>query len=117
MGVVVGIVQVGVAVLVAADVVEVGGEIGGVDAHADFLCGLVGCCEKIDAVMFGLGDRGLDGQPGVEDAEAAVRKAAAFGVEMGEGRHDRSEERRVGKECVSTCRSRWSRNTKKKKKR
>src|SRR3546814_13107532 len=27
-----------------------------------------------------------------------------------EGRHEmgRSEERRVGKECVSTCRSRWS---------
>src|SRR3546814_18648224 len=24
------------------------------------------------------------------------------------GRHGRSEERRVGKECVSTCRSRWS---------
>src|SRR3546814_6120680 len=23
-------------------------------------------------------------------------------------RHPRSEERRVGKECVSTCRSRWS---------
>ena len=23
-------------------------------------------------------------------------------------REDRSEERRVGKECVSTCRSRWS---------
>src|SRR3546814_14427131 len=29
------------------------------------------------------------------------RLAAAFGV-------SRSEERRVGKECVSTCRSRWS---------
>src|SRR3546814_18041016 len=28
----------------------------------------------------------------------------------------RSEERRVGKECVSTCRSWWSRNHKKKKK-
>src|SRR3546814_13244249 len=28
----------------------------------------------------------------------------------------RSEERRVGKECVSTCRSRWSRYHKKKKK-
>src|SRR3546814_17302903 len=27
----------------------------------------------------------------------------------------RSEERRVGKECVSTCRSRWSQNHKKKK--
>src|SRR3546814_2559081 len=26
----------------------------------------------------------------------------------GEMRHMRSEERRVGKECVSTCRSRWS---------
>src|SRR3546814_19148211 len=25
-----------------------------------------------------------------------------------EGRGGRSEERRVGKECVSTCRSRWS---------
>src|SRR3546814_10654224 len=29
-------------------------------------------------------------------------------VEVGEGRLARSEERRVGKECVSTCRSRWS---------
>src|SRR3546814_13781757 len=29
---------------------------------------------------------------------------------------DRSEERRVGKECVSTCRSRWSPYHKKKKK-
>src|SRR3546814_12550766 len=29
---------------------------------------------------------------------------------------DRSEERRVGKECVSTCRSRWSPVHKKKKK-
>src|SRR3546814_7386060 len=25
-----------------------------------------------------------------------------------QGRYDRSEERRVGKECDSTCRSRWS---------
>src|SRR3546814_7111937 len=25
-----------------------------------------------------------------------------------QGPHQRSEERRVGKECVSTCRSRWS---------
>src|SRR3546814_15769175 len=29
--------------------------------------------------------------------------------------HTRSEERRVGKECVSTCRSRWSPYHKKKK--
>src|SRR3546814_11490317 len=30
--------------------------------------------------------------------------------------HGRSEERRVGKECVSTCRSRWSQDHTKKKK-
>src|SRR3546814_7517603 len=30
-------------------------------------------------------------------------------IEIGDaGRRERSEERRVGKECVSTCRSRWS---------
>src|SRR3546814_13934858 len=35
----------------------------------------------------------------------ACRNAIAdAGLEIG----DRSEERRVGKECVSTCRSRWS---------
>src|SRR3546814_13167097 len=38
---------------------------------------------------------------GVE-AEAEVRGAT------GTGERARSEERRVGKECVSTCRSRWS---------
>src|SRR3546814_4376391 len=32
----------------------------------------------------------------------------AFGFEQGQRRQGRSEERRVGKECVSTCRSRWS---------
>src|SRR3546814_19125252 len=34
---------------------------------------------------------------------------------LGAAQMDRSEERRVGKECVSTCRSRWSTNNKKKK--
>src|SRR3546814_8103866 len=29
-------------------------------------------------------------------------------LEAGRGAGERSEERRVGKECVSTCRSRWS---------
>src|SRR3546814_11937658 len=31
-----------------------------------------------------------------------------FSVRKGDNAWDRSEERRVGKECVSTCRSRWS---------
>src|SRR3546814_19422900 len=36
----------------------------------------------------------------------ARRRHRVFGIAGGHG--DRSEERRVGKECVSTCRSRWS---------
>src|SRR3546814_5598506 len=38
------------------------------------------------------------------------------GVESGQETRGRSEERRVGKECVSTCRSRWSQHNEKKKK-
>src|SRR3546814_7951899 len=37
--------------------------------------------------------------------ETCKEVLAALGLE-----NDRSEERRVGKECVSTCRSRWSPN-------
>src|SRR3546814_12082763 len=33
---------------------------------------------------------------------------AGLGAQMGVFYYGRSEERRVGKECVSTCRSRWS---------
>src|SRR3546814_14617759 len=40
----------------------------------------------------------------------------AMGHVAGNFDRDRSEERRVGKECVSTCRSRWSPYHKKKKK-
>src|SRR3546814_17102846 len=37
-------------------------------------------------------------------------------VDVGSTGRRRSDERRVGKECVSTCRSRWSPQHKKKKK-
>src|SRR3546814_17982300 len=37
----------------------------------------------------------------------ATEQFGAYGFEAGLAR-GRSEERRVGKECVSTCRSRWS---------
>src|SRR3546814_15363914 len=50
-----------------------------------------------------------------EPRETAGEAAAIFGEKVGRklvdrDHHDqfRSEERRVGKECVSTCRSRWS---------
>src|SRR3546814_16395375 len=41
---------------------------------------------------------------------------ARIEVELAGPRLERSEERRVGKECVSTCRYRWSPKCKKKKK-
>src|SRR3546814_19680828 len=39
---------------------------------------------------------------------ATLFNAAPFGIAIGGTSGKRSEERRVGKECVSTCRSRWS---------
>src|SRR3546814_18096632 len=60
-----------------------------------------------------------------EDCRASVPgHAVRVGADAGSGRGlqrystnagNRSEERRVGKECVSTCRSRWSPYHKKKK--
>src|SRR3546814_15326472 len=53
-------------------------------------------------LMRNLPDQRLIGRMSVADddmAEAMVEKG---------GDHIRSEERRVGKECVSTCRYRWS---------
>src|SRR3546814_7151781 len=40
--------------------------------------------------------------------ELAGKIRAADGFLFVTGEYNRSEERRVGKECVSTCRSRWS---------
>src|SRR3546814_21012129 len=46
-----------------------------------------------------------------------IARIGGMRVRRGQGALlDRSEERRVGKECVSTCRSRWSPYHKKKKK-
>src|SRR3546814_6247105 len=39
---------------------------------------------------------------------AGIGNAEQFGFGLDEGAQTRSEERRVGKECVSTCRPRWS---------
>src|SRR3546814_17523967 len=63
-----------------------------------------------------LGRRALDiGSGDAEGAEGADRPGQAAHVEAVvsihnylEGHARRSEERRVGKECVSQCRSRWS---------
>src|SRR3546814_21059810 len=46
---------------------------------------------------------------------AAERRRHVAGIEAVHPHHARSEARRVGKECVSTCRSRWSQYHEKKK--
>src|SRR3546814_14752708 len=52
-------------------------------------------------------DRRADGEePGIPTVE--VVELEGFDADPA-FQADRSEERRVGKECVSTCRSRWSR--------
>src|SRR3546814_19411160 len=63
---------------------------------------------------------GLDGGEAMIPAmEAIIKYGGQYGVrEIVYGmahRGRRSEERRVGKECVSTCRSRWSTYQEKKK--
>src|SRR3546814_21042913 len=45
--------------------------------------------------------------PAVESAETALSAGAIVGGYDHQRVVERSEERRVGKECVSTCRSRW----------
>src|SRR3546814_1572232 len=48
------------------------------------------------------------GRGTVDSSLAELAREAVRRSEQDEAPSDRSEERRVGKECVSTCRSRWS---------
>src|SRR3546814_18900630 len=53
--------------------------------------------------------RGASKADFVADPRLAVPSYMLFDTQIGiESADQRSEERRVGKECVSTCRSRWS---------
>src|SRR3546814_10006654 len=52
---------------------------------------------------------GPDENPGDPSGESFFRLKEYYNFDrVPVGEFDRSEERRVGKECVSTCRSRWS---------
>src|SRR3546814_104415 len=57
--------------------------------------------EALDGAVAGLGPNARAVKGSVSDLSDLDRLYAAVKAE-------RSEERRVGKECVSTCRSRWS---------
>src|SRR3546814_13126678 len=74
------------------------------------------------AVLMALGDHGAM-QVEIDRVDAALQRSDTIddladhmleglvgdmGAWLRGGPGDRSEERRVGKECVSTCRSRWS---------
>src|SRR3546814_13676174 len=59
---------------------------------------------KSDAGTYGMG---VMTARSVEDVRSMNRQARTHMASAKEGR-ERSEERSVGKECVGTCRSRWS---------
>src|SRR3546814_12914970 len=52
----------------------------------------------------------VDSEPNIRNKLSRGKFTAVFLIQCLEaiGASERSEERRVGKECVSTCRSRWS---------
>src|SRR3546814_17234572 len=54
------------------------------------------------------GPAALHRRPARRHVQLPARDPAVRGVDRGAGPEARSEERRVGKECVCTCSSRWS---------
>src|SRR3546814_10214979 len=77
-----------------------------------------GCSSDLDAISSSVASGMLTEVEGFEQREAwaktyqadrDARFATNFTTALDKSRNAvRSEERRVGKECVSTCRSRWS---------
>src|SRR3546814_1037716 len=64
-----------------------------------------------EAAVEGEGRRDRDALARIEERILrGAEKVAAAAIDDAVRRAIRSEERRVGKECVSTCRSRWSPN-------
>src|SRR3546814_14310708 len=60
--------------------------------------------DELKAQGYGVLDLGTNGPESVDYPDFG----RALGEAVAAGKAGRSEERRVGKECVSTCRSRWS---------
>src|SRR3546814_11716182 len=74
--------------------------------HRAFL--LAGADQRVDLVDEQDHLAVLLGQIGEQGFQTLLELAAEFGTGDQRAEVERSEERRVGKECVSTCRSRWS---------
>src|SRR3546814_8217102 len=74
-------------------------------------CALVTGVQTCALPIYLTEDRGQEDEPRALGAPRAAEKevhAALVLPQDAQPAHERSEERRVGKECVSTCRSRWS---------
>src|SRR3546814_15595432 len=67
-------------------------------------CALVTGVQTCALPISALRSRLLRGRP----LNSVIQQPSALSLSKGESADVRSEERRVGKECVSTCRSRWS---------
>src|SRR3546814_18213539 len=69
-----------------------------------------GCCGSLETQVEFDGHPGTQGSHHVAGSQAVESGDLALGrlCQPGKKFKVRSEERRVGKECVSTCRSRWS---------
>src|SRR3546814_18106175 len=59
----------------------------------------------------------VDAEPRRISENQLAQPLTAAMIAIKKGEVGRSEERRVGKECVSTCRSRWGQDNEKKKRR
>src|SRR3546814_17644185 len=81
-------------------------EKGAVEEVLAVSCGVAQCQETLRTALAIGADRAALVQTDVELQPLAVAKLLKAIVDK--EKPDRSEERRVGKECVSTCRSRWS---------
>ena len=61
-----------------------------------------------DVLSFDVGEVLLETEQGMLMIRGSELHVSRLTLEKGEVDIDRSEERRVGKECASMCRSRWS---------
>src|SRR3546814_16178546 len=80
------------------------------ELRLDLIFGLKPADENVELELADNADDNVRADLGIEDLDDpflghVVERLAEL---LGLGRIDSSEERRVGKECVSTCRSRWS---------
>src|SRR3546814_1525627 len=79
-------------------------DLSGIDRHNRFLTFTGQPCGKGDRMLLG----NTDVKVAIRVALLELHHATALTHGWRDAQQARSEERRVGKECVSTCRSRWS---------